>query len=108
MATQYYSYLVKGTSSSCLATSALPHEDVWRSGLIEPRVLHTGTSWDLVLSITPRLFYPLGKSPWYPLDRKLSGPRRRSWSFGEGNNCVHNGTRHEFLPVDHPASRQSL
>jgi len=28
-----------------------------------------------VVSFTPQLLYPQGKSPWYPLDRRLSGPR---------------------------------
>jgi hypothetical protein len=26
---------------------------------------------------------PQGKSPWYPLDRRLSGPQSRSWRGGE-------------------------
>jgi hypothetical protein len=28
-----------------------------------------------VVSFTPRPFYPQGKSPWYPLDRRPGGPR---------------------------------
>jgi hypothetical protein len=28
-----------------------------------------------VVSFTPRPLYPEGKSPWYPLDRRLGGPR---------------------------------
>jgi hypothetical protein len=32
---------------------ALRHEDVWRNGCIDPRFLHLGTSWRLVVSFTP-------------------------------------------------------
>jgi hypothetical protein len=28
-----------------------------------------------MVSFTPRPLYPQGKSPWYPLDRRLGGPR---------------------------------
>jgi hypothetical protein len=28
-----------------------------------------------VVSFTPRPLYPQGKSPWYPLDRRLGGPQ---------------------------------
>jgi hypothetical protein len=31
-----------------------------------------------VVSFTLQLLYPQGKSPWYPLDRRLGGPE--SWS----------------------------
>jgi hypothetical protein len=40
-----------------------------------------GTGWRWVVSFTPRPFYPQGKSPWYPLDRRLGGPQSR---FGRG------------------------
>jgi hypothetical protein len=35
------------------------------------------TRWSWVVSFTPQPLYPQGKSPWYPLDRKLGGPQ--SW-----------------------------
>jgi len=39
--------------------------------------LHTffdlGTRWRWVVSFTPQPLYPQGKSPWYPLDRRLGG-----------------------------------
>jgi hypothetical protein len=41
-----------------------------------------GTSSWWVVSFTPRALYPQGKSPWYPLDRRLGGPQ--SWSGCEG------------------------
>jgi len=31
-----------------------------------------------VVSFTPRPLYPQGKSPWYPLDRRLDGPQSRA------------------------------
>jgi hypothetical protein len=46
-----------------------------------------GTRWRGVISLTPRPLYPEGKSPWYPLDRRLGGPQSRSGhSGGEEKN----------------------
>jgi len=28
-----------------------------------------------LVSFMPQLLYPQGKSPWYPLDRRLAGPQ---------------------------------
>jgi hypothetical protein len=39
-----------------------------------------------VVSFTPRPLYPQGKSPWYPLDRRLGGPQSRSGRGGLGKN----------------------
>jgi hypothetical protein len=39
-----------------------------------------------VVSFTPRPLYPQGKSPWYPLDRRLGGPQSRSGRDGEEKN----------------------
>jgi len=36
-----------------------------------------------VVSFTPRPLYPKGKSPWYPLDKRLGGPQSRPGSGGE-------------------------
>jgi hypothetical protein len=33
-----------------------------------------------------RPLYPQGKSPWYPLDRRMGGPQRRSGRGGEQKN----------------------
>jgi hypothetical protein len=41
-----------------------------------------------VVSFTPRPFYPEGKSPWYPLDRRLGGPQSRSGHGGVEENLV--------------------
>jgi hypothetical protein len=34
----------------------------------------------------PRLLQPQGKSPWYPLDRRLGGPQSQSVCCGEEKN----------------------
>jgi hypothetical protein len=39
-----------------------------------------------VVSFTPRPLYPQGKNPWYPLNRRLSGPQSPS-GRGEEKNC---------------------
>jgi hypothetical protein len=39
-----------------------------------------------VVRFTPRPLYPQGKSPWYPLDRRLGGPQRQSRRGGEEKN----------------------
>jgi len=39
-----------------------------------------------VASFTPRPIYPQGKSPWYPPDRRVGGPQRRSGRGGEEIN----------------------
>jgi hypothetical protein len=38
-----------------------------------------------VVSFTPWPLYPQGKSPCYPLDRRLGGPQSRSGRGGEEN-----------------------
>jgi hypothetical protein len=39
-----------------------------------------------MVSFTPRPLYPQGKSPWYPLDRRLGGPQSRSGRGSEEKN----------------------
>jgi hypothetical protein len=55
----------------------------WGSGGIAPRILDLGTRWRWVVSFTPRPLYHQGKSPWYPLDRRLGRPQSRSGGGGE-------------------------
>jgi hypothetical protein len=58
----------------------------WRrmgSGCVGPHFLDLGTSWRRVVSFTPLPLYPRGKSPRYPLDRRLGGPQSRSGRFGK-------------------------
>jgi hypothetical protein len=56
------------------------------SGGIAPRILNLGTRWRCVVRFMPRLLYPQGKNPWYPLDRRLCGPQSRSGRGGENKN----------------------
>jgi hypothetical protein len=58
----------------------------WGSGGIAPLILDLGTRWRWVVSFTPRPLYPQGKSPWYPLNRRLGGPQSRSRRGGEEKN----------------------
>jgi hypothetical protein len=58
-----------------LCSSALGHEDVWGSGGIDPHIVDLGIGWRWVVSFTPLLLYPRGKSPLVPSDRRLGGPR---------------------------------
>jgi hypothetical protein len=58
----------------------------WGNGGIAPRILNLGSRWRWVVSFTPRPLYLQGKSPWYPLDRKLGGPQSRSGGGGEEKN----------------------
>jgi hypothetical protein len=51
-----------------------------RSGGVAPRILDLGTRWKWVVSFTPRPLYTQGKSPCYPLDRRLGGPQNRYWT----------------------------
>jgi len=56
------------------------------SGGIAPSVFHLGPRWRWLVSFTPRPLYPQGKSPWYPLDRRLGGPQSRSGRDGDEKN----------------------
>jgi hypothetical protein len=56
------------------------------NGGVAPRILDFGTRWRWVVSFTPRPVHLQGKSPWYPLDRRLSGPQSRSGRGGEEKN----------------------
>jgi hypothetical protein len=60
---------------------APPHESVLGSGSIAPHILYLGPRWRWVVSFTLRPLYLQGKSPWYPLDRRLGGPQSQ---FGHG------------------------
>jgi hypothetical protein len=58
----------------------------WGSGRISPRIPDLGTRWRRVFSFMPRPLYAQGKSPCYPLDRRLGGPQSRSRRGGEEKN----------------------
>jgi hypothetical protein len=46
-----------------------------------------------VVNFTPRPLYPRGKSPRYPLERRLGGPQSRSGRSGEEKIIDPTGTR---------------
>jgi hypothetical protein len=58
----------------------------WGSGCIAPHILDLSTRWRWVVSFTSQPLYPQGKSPWYPLDRRLGGPKSQSGCSGEEKN----------------------
>jgi len=58
----------------------------WSSGGTAPGIFVFGTRWRWVVSFTPRPLYHRGKSPWYPLHRRLGGPQSRSGRGGEEKN----------------------
>jgi hypothetical protein len=62
------------------------HKEVLGSGGTAPRILDLGSSWKWVVSFAPRPLYLQGKSPRYPLDRRLGGPRSHSGRGGEEKN----------------------
>jgi hypothetical protein len=57
-------------------------EVYWWRGYIAPHILDLGTRWVWVVRFTPQPLYSQGKSPCYPLDRRLGGPQSRSeWRY---------------------------
>jgi hypothetical protein len=56
------------------------------SGGIASHIFDLGARWRSVVNITLHPLYPRGKSPWYPLDRRLGGPQSRSGRGGEEKN----------------------
>jgi hypothetical protein len=58
----------------------------WGSGYIVPCIFDLGARWRWVVSFTPRPLYSHGKSPWYPLNRRLGGLQSRSGRGGEEKN----------------------
>jgi hypothetical protein len=69
--------------SLCFFNWALRHEGVLGSGGIAPCTLDLDIISRWVTSFTSRPLYPQGKSRWYPLDRRLSGPQSRSGRSGD-------------------------
>jgi hypothetical protein len=74
------------TSQLCTLTEHHAMKVFRGSGGIAPLILDLGSRWRWRVSFTPRPLYPQGKSPWYPLDRRLGGPQNRSGSGGEEKN----------------------
>jgi hypothetical protein len=53
------------------------HEDVLGNGGVAPRIFSLSAKWRRVDSFTFLSLYPQGKSPRYPLDRRLGEPQSR-------------------------------
>jgi hypothetical protein len=51
----------------------------------------------------PQMLYPQGKSPQYPLDRRLGGPKSQLGHYAEEKNLALAGNR--TLAVQHIAHR---
>jgi hypothetical protein len=58
-----------------------------------------GTRWRWVVSFTPRPIYSQGKSPWYPLDRRLSGLQSRCGRGGEDKNSQPRRESNPITPI---------
>jgi hypothetical protein len=67
------------------------------SGGVTPRILDLGIRWRWVVSFMPRPLYLQGKSPWYPLERRLGVPQNRSGRGEEKNS--HNTKNCSVLPA---------
>jgi hypothetical protein len=81
----------------------------WRRmgcGCIDPQFLDLGTGWMWVVSFMPWPLYAYGKSPRYPLDRRLGGPQSWSGRHGEVKILASPGLELGFLRP--PARSQSL
>jgi hypothetical protein len=67
------------------------------SGGVAPHILDLGIRRRWVVNFAPRQFYTQGKSPRFPLDRRLGGPQSLSENVGEAKNS-------QFLPEIEPRS----
>jgi hypothetical protein len=76
------------------------------SGCIDPHSLNLSTSGRRSVSFTPRLLYPRGKSPRYPLHRRLGRPQSPSRDVEKRKFLTLLGV--ELRPLGRPARSQSL
>jgi hypothetical protein len=60
----------------------------WRSGGIAPIILWPRHYMEVSGQLHAPAALPPGKSPWYPLDRRLGGPQSHSGSGGEEKNSL--------------------
>jgi hypothetical protein len=73
-----------------LNTASWRHMGKWRYG---STIDDLGTTWVLVVSLTPLTPNHLGNSPRYPLDRRLDAPQSRSGLYGEEEKLSPAGNR---------------
>lgn len=72
------------------------YEGVWGSGGITPYILKHGTRWRWVVSSSPCLLYPPGKSHRYPMNRRLRGHQGQSEHWRK-NTCPCHELNHNPL-----------
>jgi hypothetical protein len=79
--------MIRSSETSAYTRSTRRHipEDGILHSRIDSRFLDFGTSWRWVVSFTTRPLYPRGKSPQYPLNRRMGGTQSRSGRDGEVN-----------------------
>jgi hypothetical protein len=94
-----------GEGKVVLMLSTMP----WRrmgNGCIHPRIIDLRTSWGLSGQLHAPPLYPRGKSPQWPLDRKLGEPHNRSGRREEEKNLVPNqDSNSDLSTVQSVASR---
>jgi hypothetical protein len=76
---------------------ALCHDRIWESGHVDPLFLTSELVGEWVAS-RPCRFTPQGKCCWYPLARRLGGPRA----------SLSDMEKLKFLNLNRPAFSQSL
>jgi hypothetical protein len=77
---------IKGKVVRVLLTQHQAIKAYWGSGSTALPIIELGTRWRWEVSLTPRLIYPQGKRPSYPLDRRSGGPQSLSGRGGEEKN----------------------
>jgi hypothetical protein len=65
-----------------------------------------GARWRCVVSFTPRPLSPQGKSPWYPMYRRLDGPQSRSGRGGEEKNSHPHRESNPRTPIIQPVAHR--
>jgi hypothetical protein len=69
-----------------VVTQASRHEEVWGSGSIAPHILWPRQYTEFSGQLHDPAALPQGKSPWYPLDRRLGGLQSQSGCGGGEEN----------------------
>jgi hypothetical protein len=79
------------------------HMGEWR---YNSTILDLSTGWRWLVSFTPRALYSRGKSPLYPLYRRLGGPQSRSGHCGVEKNLLQLPGIEPCRPVRSPSLYQ--
>lgn len=58
-------------------------EGIWGSRRIAQFILNSGTTWSWLASFMPQLLYHRGRTPIYPLNRRMGGSQGRCGRWGE-------------------------